>query len=114
MSATNTLYLYDELGLRFWADPSTSLVGELQLVLETQPRAVFPTHPFAGLLSYQGQPLALPVPASQLAQGKWPGFRLNGDYQHYAWSVYELNTPCLRYAAFISRTTDNVEWISIS
>jgi len=114
MSATNTLYLYDELGLRFWADPNTCLVGELQLVLETQPRAVLPTHPFAGLLSYQGQPLALPVPASRLAQGKWPGFRLNEDYQQYAWSVYELRTPYLRYAAFISRTTDNVEWVSIN
>ncbi len=114
MSATSTLYLYDQLGLRFWADPVISLVSELQLVLETQSRPVFPTESFAGPLSYQGQPLTLPVPASQLAQGKWPGFRPNVDYQKYAWSVYELHTPCLCYTAFISRTTDNVEWLSIS
>jgi hypothetical protein len=72
LSTTNTLYLYDQLGLRFWAEPSTGLVGELQLVLETQPGAVFPAQPFTGLLSYEGQPLALPVPASQLAQGRFP------------------------------------------
>jgi hypothetical protein len=114
LSTTNTLYLYDQLGLRFWAEPSTGLVGELQLVLETQPGAVFPAQPFTGLLSYEGQPLALPVPASQLAQGRLPAFQLNEDYQQYAWSVYELNTPYLRYVAFISRTTANVEWLSIS
>ena len=114
VSPTNALYLYDQLGLRFWAAPATGLVGELQLVLETQPREVFPTQPFTGLLSYEGQPLALPVPAWRLAQGQLPGFQLNEDYQQYAWPVYELATPFLRYTAFVSRTTEYVEWLSIS
>ena len=114
LSATNTLYLYDQLGLRFWAAPATGLVGELQLVLETRPEVVFPTHPFTGLLRYQGQRLALPVPASLLAQGTLPGFQLDGEYQRYAWTVYARTTPALRYTAFISRTTDHVEWLSIS
>ena len=81
VSPTNALYLYDQLGLRFWVAPTTSLVGELQLVLETQPRAVFPTQPVTGLLSYEGQPVALPVLAGRLAQGQVPGFQLNEDYQ---------------------------------
>jgi len=114
LSATSTLYLYDQLGLRFWAAPTTGVVGEVQLVLETQPREVFPTHPFTGLLRYQGQRLALPVPASLLAQGTLPGFELEQEYQRYAWTVYALTTPSLRYTAFISRTTDHVEWLSIS
>lgn len=65
----------------FWAAPATGLVSESQLALEAQQREVFPTQPFTGLLSYQGQQLALPLVAWLLAQGKLPGFQLNGDYQ---------------------------------
>lgn len=108
----NTLYLYDELGIRFWA--VHEVVTEWQLVLETKAADVFPKQAYTGALDYQGQALPVPLPGHLLASGQLPGFVLDGDAQQYGVTTYRCAGPPLTYAATLSRQTDNIATISVS
>lgn len=108
----NTLYLYDELGIRFWA--KNEVITEWQLVLETKAAEVFPTRAYTGPLAYQGQTLALPLPGSLLATGQLPGFQLDTDAKQYGITTYRSTGLPLTYVVTVSRLTPNVAIISVS
>jgi hypothetical protein len=108
----NNLYLYDMLGVRFWA--KQEVVSELQLVLETTPRETFPTQAFKGGIYYQNCLLPIPISGTVFQQGLLPGFVQNDDRLHYGQVVFEHKTATGKYVVLINSTTGNVEYISIS
>jgi hypothetical protein len=71
MSATNTLPSYDQLGLRFWADSTTTLVGGLQLGLETQPRCLANAPPLRAGSATRGT--RSPCPCQPVGAGQVAG-----------------------------------------
>jgi hypothetical protein len=108
----NNLYLYDMLGIRFWA--KQEVVSELQLVLETTPRETFPTKAFKGGIYYQNRLLPILISGTVSQQGLLPGFIQNDDRLQYGQVVFEHKTATSKYVVLISSTTGNVEYISIS
>lgn len=108
----NTLYLYDELGIRFWA--KNDVVTEWQLVLETKAADVFPKQAYTGALDYLGLALPVPLPGSLFATGQLPGFVLDTDAQQYGVTTYRRAGPPLTYKATLSRQTGNVATVSVS
>ena len=108
----NTLYLYDHLGIRFWAKGEQ--VSELQLVLETEARETFPIHSFTGQFEYKGYSLLPPVPGSLLASGELVGFEQDTDVLQYDRVVYIARTPQIKYTVLISNVTRNVKYVSIA
>ena len=107
----NTLYIYDQIGIRFWA--KDEIVSELQLVLETKESETFPVRAFVGPIEYRGQTLFPPVPSSFFTSGGLPGFVQDTDRLQYGTIVYEAKTPHLMYTVPISNLTGNTQYISI-
>jgi hypothetical protein len=105
------LHIYDQLGLRFWAH--AGMIREVQVVLETEERAVFPVHGFSGELVYRGQPVPLPMPGSLLTSGQLAGFVRDDDAARWSMTAYEAQLPQLRYYAIVHSITGNVKSISI-
>ncbi|GAB3634456.1 hypothetical protein GCM10027422_00460 [Hymenobacter arcticus] len=105
------LYIYDQLGLRFWTH--AGVIGEVQVVLETGERDVFPVHSFSGKLVYRGQLVPLPMPGNLLMSGQLPGFVRDDDAARWHMIAYEAQLPPLRYYAIVHSVTGNVQSISV-
>ena len=108
----NTLYIYDHLGIRFWA--KGDIVSELQIVFETEQRETFPTYSFIGPLDYKGNILLPPVSNNVLVSSDLTGFVQDTDKLQYNRQVYIDETPLVKYTVLISNDTSNVKYISIS
>lgn len=108
----NTLYLYDHLGIRFWA--KGELVSELQLVLETEKCETFPASSFAGSFECNSYSLLPPVPGTKLASGELGGFIQDTGALQYDRVVYVAQTPQIKYTAVLNNNTGNIKYISAS
>ncbi len=108
----NTLYLYDNIGIRFWA--KAEVVSELQVVFETEKRETFPANSFVGPLQYKNYVLLPPVPSSAFRSNKLIGFVQDLERLQYDRVVYEAKNTKIKYTALVNRITDNIQYISVS
>ena len=108
----NTLYIYDQLGIRFWA--KADVVSELQIILETEKRETFPTHSFIGSFEYKGRVLLPPVSGNIFTNGELAEFVQDNDSLQYDREVYVANTPLMKYTVLISNSTNSIKYISVS
>ena len=108
----NTLYLYDQLGIRFWA--KAEVVSELQIVFETEERETFPVNSFVGPLQYKSYTLLPPVAGSTFMDNKLSGFVQDLERLQYDRVVYEAKTLKIKYTALVSKRTGDLQYLSIS
>lgn len=107
----NTVYIYDHAGIRFWAE--AGVVGEFQLVLETEARDTFPTSPFVGPIEYRKRVVDTPIPGEMLNNGELPGFIQDTEHLQYGVIMYTAKMPLIAYTAIVSALTGNIKSISI-